>query len=301
MLVEMAVADAYAIAWEFTDKQMGFNDLSDFYQHPTYAELLPGQYTDDTQRAISNVEVLLSRDPGAPFNPMAYGCSLVEAYKRDPREGYSRGFQALLKSVDNGGLLLNNVKRTKASNGAVMGVAPLGFIHDVEGVKLAATIQAISTHHPSTAVHAQLIALSAHFFLHSVGSQTQLVEFLMDSADWLDKSDERSNWLGQMAEYHYDATKPTTIKASSISAYVAYAVSSGRFETLSDIIKDAVERGGDTDSAAASATAVASTSPEFNNDIPQHLLVKLDAANPGFGTEFLNDLENSVAEEPYAF
>ena len=73
---------------------------------------------------------------------------------------------------------------------------------------------------------------------------------------------------------------------------MTYAIN--RFSKLSDIILDAVARGGDTDSAAAVTVAVASCCPEIENDIPQHLFGMLDSANPGFGLDFLNNLESDL-------
>jgi len=294
MLKEMAVADAYAIAWEFTDAQTAQNDLKAFYQHPTYLELKPGQYTDDTQRAIANIKVLNGpRDLKVLLNPLSYAESYVDTYKRDPREGYSRGFQALLNSVDNGLQLITTVDRKRPSNGAVMGVAPLGFIQDIKELKLAATAQAISTHNPVTAVHAQIVALATHFFVYKVDYKASLLEFVDAYADWSSQAD-RVKWLGELTAFAMDGTRKTTIQASSISAYMVHVVNAAN--TLTDIIIDAVRRGGDTDSAAATPVAIASLCPDIENDIPQHLYGALDTANPEYGIDFLDDLERDLRE-----
>lgn len=291
MLVEMAVADAYAIAWEFTDKQTAENDLQGFYQHPSYIELKAGQYTDDTQRAIANARILVGRyDPEIIFNPYAYAESYLDSYRQDPREGYSRGYQAFLNSVSTGDEFLTKIVREKASNGSVMGVAPLGCLATVEQVKLASMIQAISTHHQSTVLHAQIVALAAHYFLHVKGPRSNMVEWLISELapgnmdDMFAWEDAVSMYGGTTGSY-----KRTTIAAASISSYMAYAVSN--LDSLTAIMKDAVARGGDTDSAAAVAVAVASCCPEITNDIPQHLIAAMDAANPGFGVDYLNALE----------
>lgn len=292
MLAEMAVADAYAIAWEFTDKQTGENNLQHFYQHPTYAALKPGQYTDDTQRAIANVEVMLTGNPMDLFTPISYACHYVDAYKRDRRDGYSRGFQALLDSVDDGAALLMNVRRNKNSNGSVMGVAPLGYISDVASVKLAAGIQALTTHNSNTIVDAQIVALAVHYLVHEIGDRSNMGDFIMEHVDWLDGAMDRKVWLGELSEYSMDALKPTTIKARSISAYAVHQVLTG--QSLSQIIKDAVRRGGDTDSAAACSVAIASCCPEIVNDIPVQLTLTLDQCNPNYGIGYLSTLENRL-------
>lgn len=289
MLVEMAVADAYAIAWEFTDQQNAENDLTDFHQHPTYLELKPGQYTDDTQRSIANAHVLLGA-PENKFNPLSYAQAYLEQVRMDPREGYSRGYQAFLNSVNHPYDFLVGIERTKFSNGSLMGVAPIGFLSDLREVKMAAMIQAITTHHPETVPHAQLVAMAVHYFLHIDDCPRKaLMDWLMLYSPF-QRTGDNEQWWNQVAAY--DQGGKTGIKASSISAYMVYAVST--FDTLSDIIHDAVQRGGDTDSAAAVSVAVASCCPEIINDIPHHLTASMDAANPNFGVQYMNELEHKL-------
>jgi ADP-ribosyl-[dinitrogen reductase] hydrolase len=289
MLVEMAVADAYAIPFEFTPHTEDRpNDLSRYYQHPSYAELSPGQYTDDTQRAIANAKVMLTWHPDDLFDPWAYAKSYLDTYKADPREGYSRRFQEFLKSVDTPLGFLRGVKRTAVSNGSLMGVAPLGFITDLQDLKYAALIQATTTHHQDTVIHAQLVAMAVYYFLQ--GGQTKnLRSWLMNNADWKDHTDDAYRW-SYLVDLHGKGGK-TTIKASSISSYMVYALENNF--TLQEIMLNSVERGGDTDSAAATSVAVASVCPEIKNDIPQYLI---DALEPGsqFGAGYLTDLERQL-------
>lgn len=292
MLVEMAVADAYAIGWEFArKKQTAPIDFSGFVQHPTYIELKPGQYTDDTQRAIANCMVMVERErPMDLFNPYTYAEAYLRAYRADPREGYSRGYQTFLKNVADADNFIMDISRTKISNGSLMGVAPLGLLPTIEMIKLASTIQAISTHHPATAIHAQLISLAVHYFNKGLGHKAYLKDWLVNNADWIDSNDDAYRWC-YLVDTH-DTGLGTSIKASSISSYMVYALST--FDTMSEIIYDAINRGGDTDSAAAVTIAVASCCDEIENDIPQHLIEAMDEANPGFGVDFLNSLEAEV-------
>lgn len=292
MLVEMAVADAYAIGWEFArKKQVSPIDFSGFVQHPTYIELKPGQYTDDTQRAIANCLVMTECErPIELFNPYTYAEAYLRAYRADPREGYSRGYQTFLKNVVDADNFIMDISRTKISNGSLMGVAPLGLLPTIEMIKLASTVQAISTHHPETATHAQLVSLATHYFDKNLGDKQYLKDWLMNNADWVDSSDDAYRWC-YLVDSH-DVGLGTSIKASSISSYMVWALST--FDTMSEIIYDAINRGGDTDSAAAVTIAVASCCDEIENDIPQHLIEAMDKANPGFGVDFLNSLEAEV-------
>jgi ADP-ribosylglycohydrolase len=292
MLVEMAVADAYAIAWEFARKQQTAPiDFKEFLQHPTYVELKPGQYTDDTQRAIANCLVMTSGGPMAEmFNPHTYVDAYLRAYCQDPREGYSRGYQAFIKGIPDADEFLMAISRTKESNGSVMGVAPLGLLPDTEIVKLAATIQAISTHHPITAVDAQIVALSVYYFNQGIDNKECLQGWLMNHVDWVNGRDDAYRWAYLVDQQ--DEGKPTTIKSSSISSYMVHALT--KFDKLSHIIYDAIDRGGDTDSAAAVSVAVASCCPDIENDLPKHLIDAMDVANPGYGVTFMESLEADV-------
>jgi len=290
MLVEMAIADAYAIAWEFTKDQTAPNDLSGYYQHPSYAALKPGQYTDDTQRAIGNCLALIeAKSRHELFNPRTYADAYIKAFKQDPRDGYSRGYQKFIETAHSPDDFIMDIRRGKASNGALMGVAPLGLLPDIQMVKLASLIQAITTHHQDAAIHAQIVALSVHY-LDNGGTKGNLRNWLMNNVDWQDGTDQAYRW-SYLVDSH-DRGLGTSIKASSISSYMVSALT--KFDTLSEIILDAVERGGDTDSAAATTVAVASCCTDIELDLPTHLYDQLDLANPGFGLEYLGDLEQKV-------
>ena len=252
MLLDMAVGDAYGIGFEFVERENwpGANDLSQMYQHPTYVELLPGMYTDDTQRAIANAEVVLA---GSYLDIRAYAEAYVNAYKRDPREGYSRRYQEYLKTHPDAKSFLLDLDRTAVSNGSLMGVAPLGFIKDIREVKLAAMIQAISTHSPETAVHAQVVALAAHYFLHELGEKKDLIEFLKANAD--------------VKEWDYITTKTskTTIRAKSVVNTMLTGIL--LHDNQRDLLRWAVDLGGDTDSAAATCLAVGSVCEEITENL----------------------------------
>jgi ADP-ribosylglycohydrolase len=291
MFLEMAVADAYAIGWEFTDKQFSTADLTKYVQHPEYLELEPGQYTDDTQRSIANALVLLSQRPADKFCPPAYADAYLGVYNNDPREGYSRGFQALLKGSKDANDFLIKCQRNKISNGSVMGVAPLGFIQDLQELKLASTVQAITTHHPSAAIHAQIIAMSVHYFVFKLGKREDLRSWLLANVDWVD-SNQANTWSAGVYEYD-DLNKKTSIAASSISRYAVWSVENQN--DLSEIIRDSCERGGDTDSAAACSVAIGSLCDQIQNNIPQILIDNLEPRGK-FGVEYLRSLDQRLLD-----
>src|SRR5690606_9982456 len=96
MLFEMAIADAYAVAFEFAEDEAPANDLLSYHRNPAFAELEPARFTDDTHRAIANAEVILGGD--GIFDPETYVRQYQEIYRRDPRYGYSRRYHAYLKA-----------------------------------------------------------------------------------------------------------------------------------------------------------------------------------------------------------
>ena len=105
MLLQMALADSYSIAFEFVEDSADRpNTLTEFYQHPKYKDMKPGCYTDDTQRALANALMVLeygkyqnNRTHAALFNPIAYVTAYQNIFRQDPRPGYSRRFEAFLK------------------------------------------------------------------------------------------------------------------------------------------------------------------------------------------------------------
>lgn len=284
MLFEMAVADAYAIPFEFV-KHTGDrpNDLKTYHRHPKYDELLTAQYTDDTQRSLANANVVLSHDP---FSPVSYAQSYVDTFKADPREGYSRGYQSFIKSVTTADEFLYKIRSDRASNGCVMGAAVLGYLPELWRVKLAAKVQTIVTHHPSAATHAQIVAIAAHALLKG-RKKADLHQLVMLHADWNSDKDEYHRWKDML-----DDTMGTSIKASSISAYAISACM--RHNKMSDIIFEAVERGGDTDSAAATAIAIASCTDEIENDLPAELVDGLE--NGAYGRDYLKSVDKQLTE-----
>jgi ADP-ribosylglycohydrolase len=279
MLYEMAIADAYAIPFEFV-KHTGDrpNDLRTYHRHPKYHELITGQYTDDTQRSLANADVILGRDPYSPFS---YAQSYVETFKSDPREGYSRGYQSFIKSVNSADEFLSKIRSDRESNGAVMGAAVLGFLPEAWQVKLAAKVQTITTHHPSAAVHAQVVALAAHWLLKGA-NKADLHQIVMLQADWNNDKDEYHRWKSML-----DDKLGTSMKASSISAYAISACM--RHDRMSDIIREAVDRGGDTDSAAATAIAIASCTDQIEKDLPQELVDGIE--NGLYGRDYLKQVD----------
>src|SRR5438105_2700822 len=97
MLLELAIGDAYGAGYEYADQARPNSPHNARYlQHPRHKGLKPGMYTDDTQMSIAVAELLVA---GTRWSAREIAAKFVEAFHRDPREGYARRFQAFLQQT----------------------------------------------------------------------------------------------------------------------------------------------------------------------------------------------------------
>ena len=260
MIFEMAVADAYAIPFEFVKDPQFPNDLKTYHQHPKY-DLKPSQYTDDTMRSMAVARWIIR---GHIHDPVNFISHLQAEYGKDPsRQGWSRGFQKLLEENyrDYPQYFMDKIHFRKASNGSIMGVAPCGYLHSIPEVKTAAMMQAISTHSWETVPYAQALALAAHYFIHDLGAKEDVFEFTHEHVDGQHPSD-HGIFLASIVG-------PVNMTAKDTSFAVMNLIYKN--DKLSDILRKAVDLGGDTDSVAALAVGIGSCCKEIENDLPKEL------------------------------
>ena len=260
MLKEMAVADAYAIAFEFVKKPAHANDLGRYYQHPRYP-LKPSWYTDDTQRALANARCVIANT----LAPSDWIASLQHTYKESPRPGYSERFQDFLeRNLDaEPDAWLTRIKPTH-TNGGIMGIMPLAFLpyRDVEqAVFNAVTI----THHDETAKWGQVLVNAGRYLLSKVGRIDEMDSYLRDTMPF---------YASEVRPRYLVPTGPVEMTARDTALKVLGLVMQER--TYSGIIKQGVALGGDTDSVCALAVAMATCGNDHENDMPDHLVRKLE-------------------------
>ena len=270
MIHETAIGDAYGLGWEFASgptAQTAPNDLSGYHVNPRYPEYPAGHYTDDTLRSLANAEVVLGSESGW-YDPAAYVAAYQRIHAADPRDGWSRGFQAHLKAHrDATPLEFMLALRRRATNGAVMGVAPLGYLPDENAVRLATAAQCISTHSGATVPAAQAIALAAHYLIHDKGPEDGLEDYLEREVDWADK-EECARILTRGS-----AVLPVPgMPAWTIAAGALFIFTDTGFTGMADRLRFAISRGGDTDSLGAVSMALCSCSREIPNDLPAALV-----------------------------
>lgn len=287
MLLEQGVGDAYGIAWEFCHGQKGPNDLTAFHQNPNYPEFPAGHYSDDTMRALANAEVVLG-DPSRWFDPLAYVERYQDAHRADPRQGWSRGFQAYLKAnTDATPTAFMKGLRRRATNGAVMGAVPLGFLPDEDSVRMACVAQTISTHHGSASSSAQTVALAAHYLLFDKGPSSEVLSYLESEVDWSSKSEAATILLGP------GSTCPRAeMPAWTIAAGAMFMLTDRDFTGLADRLRWIAGLGqnsrADTDSLAAVTMAICSCDRTIANDLPAELVDQLEDEA---GRERLRDVD----------
>jgi ADP-ribosylglycohydrolase len=274
MLVELAVGDAYAAAFEFVDRELTRDhQLGDYARHPRH-EGEPGRYTDDTQMSIAVAELLVSR---APFTRENLADGFVQAFQRDRRTGYARGFYEFMSGVKDGADFLARIRPTSDKNGGAMRAVPLGVCAQVADVVEKSALQARLTHDTTEGTTAAVaVSLMAHFFLYGLGERQELPAFLASYAPgppWAEP------WSGHVDVKGYSAAR------AALRIVLEH-------DRLSTMLEQAVRFGGDTDTVAAIALGVAACRRDVQNDLPQRLLLSLEAGT--YGREFLRDLDRQL-------
>jgi len=281
MLLWIAVGDAAAAATEYVDPSKHREvvieaiRLTGYAQNPEYRDLVPGRYTDDAQMSIAVAEALLS---GTPLTPRLFAEIFVRAFKRDPRPGYAKGFQAFLESVRDADHFLEEIRPNSEKNGGCMRAVPTGVLPTPEEVIEAATMQASVTHNtPEGLFAATAVGLMSHFALYHKDSFDTMHRFL---SHYLEES---------MARFVPDLLSPRKDPVIQPAHHTVHAVLYllQNYRTLADVLRGAILIGGDTDSVGAIALGIASARME--NDIPHVLIDKLEP-DSRYGVGFLRNL-----------
>lgn len=287
MLLRIAQADAYAVACEYVKKKEHpelFEEAFKFeryLQHPTYHKLKPGMYTDDTQMSIAVAEVLMSvSDPKyEDFADAFFRC-----FKRDERDGYSRGFQAILEEAKDSTHMRSLLKPDSNKNGAAMRSVPLGVLRKPDRIVELAALQAGITHQTWGGVNSSIaVALMSHFALYDRRGFDSMYGWCSQYLPAFEYF--REPWEGGVGH------KNTDKRNLGVGMCTAHAVHTLLVEekSLMGILRRTLEWGGDTDSVAAIAWGIASA--RYQDEVlPEFLERELEAqGNPQYGPRFLKD------------
>ncbi|HHV64108.1 MAG TPA: ADP-ribosylglycohydrolase family protein [Peptococcaceae bacterium] len=200
---------------------------------------LSSRFTDDTVLTLATIDSLLNRKP--------YEVSYQEWYKKYPQAGYGGSFR---KWAESDSLRPYN----SWGNGSAMRVGPIGYYYQTleEVLKEAKASAEVTHNHPEGIKGAQATALAV--FLAKEGrTKAQIKSMLEEMFNYdLDESlDEIRQW------YKFDVSCQGSVP-QAIRAFLE----STDFE---DAIRNAISLGGDSDTIACIAGAIAEA---FYRDIP---------------------------------
>lgn len=289
MLRFCAIADSFGSGFEYRSQEFIIeNNDFEYYRQHQLGELIAGQYTDDTQMSIAIALYLLDidlDDLSYDFNAQEIAKYFVDCFHRDPRKGYSKGFQKVLEETENPRIFLekiNNHGKT-TSNGGAMRAMPIGLHHDKEFVKRFSKFQAKLTHKGTGVLAAQAVALSVYYFKSLLGFPSGLPAFL-------------NRELGANVDWHWNGARVagTTDLGLKTARAAIHAVLNTR--SFTECIKLIVGWGGDVDSVAAIAAGIISVSQFHDKDIPENLIRDLEP-NGKYGWNYLVDLDKQLKEK----
>jgi ADP-ribosylglycohydrolase len=274
MLVELAVGDAYGAGFEYADRK-GTSDPQQarYVQHPRHRGTRPGMYTDDTQMSIAVAELLVEGRTWSPFNIAG---KFVEAFHRDPREGYANNFYHFLRQTTTAEDFLANIRPHSDKSGAAMRAGPIGVLNTIGTVLDYSRTQAAVTHNTPDGIHAaQAAALMTHYCLYDLGPKRRLGQFIeeMVPGQW------SAPWFG-------------TVKSKGWMSVRAAITAVQRNDSLAALLQDCIAFTGDVDTVATIALAAASCSAEYQHDLPERLLADLE--NGPYGRDYLADLDRRL-------
>ena len=297
MLLRIAQADAFAAAAEYVDRDKHASLIEDvnrferYIQHPTHADLRPGMYTDDTQMSLAVAEVLIDSHRliarGGVPGRSRFAESFFDCFKRDPRGGYSRGFQKILEGSSSSSDMLRRLVPDSDKNGAAMRSVPLGVIPDPRTVVRVATTQAEITHAtPGGTGSSVAVALMSHFSLYDPRGFSDVLGWGVQHCQCFEYF--RVPWKGPVTGGW--KTKDST--GLGVGINTAWAVHTLLVEetSLRGIMDRLIDWGGDTDSVAAIAWGIASA--RYKDEVlPEFLERDLETrGNPKYGPAYLRDL-----------
>jgi ADP-ribosyl-[dinitrogen reductase] hydrolase len=274
LLIELAIGDAYGAGFEYADRELirRRNDLSAYVKHPKH-RIIPGAYTDDTQMSLAIVEAILADDP---WTPEVLARHFVEVFKRDPREGYARGFFGFLQKVEDGAQFLKEIEPTSDKSGAAMRAAPIGIYPAISMVIKRSALQAALTHNTPDGINAAITSsLMTHYFLYELGPKKDLGQFLEQQV----RGQWAAPWVG-------------AVKSKGWMSVRAAITAIHQSDSLSKLLKMCIDFSGDVDTVATIALAAGSCCGEITHDLPDPLFEGLE--NGSYGRDYLCTLDDQL-------
>jgi ADP-ribosyl-[dinitrogen reductase] hydrolase len=300
MLLRIAQGDAYAMAREYV-KAVDFPEhvaeclkLERYLAHPSYHKLPPGTYTDDTQMSIAMAEYLIDAQCGCVLFPESmthegFIQRWFDTFKRDQRDGYSRGFQKLLEEAKSADELRLTLRADSTKNGAAMRSVPLGIIHNIDDLKAIAGLQASTTHATHEGITSSVaVALMSHYALYDRRDFPSMTGWMANHLPTCERFCEP--WVGPVQS----KCQHSPFDVGMNTAWAVHTLLTTQ-TTLIGTMKQVLKWGGDTDSVAAIAWGIGSA--RWREDIPAFFETDLEKLNgSSYGPEFLKSLGKRLME-----
>jgi ADP-ribosylglycohydrolase len=278
LLTFTAIGDAYGVCFEYAPREIirTHNNLAGYFPHHKY-QIGAGRYSDDTQMSIAVAEALLKLGEAASAHDFA--TSFVAAFQRDQREGYAGRFYEFLLTVTDADDFLARIRNDSDKSGGAMRAGACGLLGDVEMVKSVAARQAAVTHDtPDGIAAAQAAALMVYYLLYRLGPRRDLPHFLD----------------AHVRGYGWSRTHQGSVGAKGCDSVHAAVTALVRNQSVSDLLVDCVNFGGDVDTVAAIAMAAAACADDIVRDIPEPLWNGLE--NGRFGRDSLIELDRNLLD-----
>lgn len=286
MLIDIAIGDAYGAGFEFVDPEIveKNNTLERYYAHPK-STLEGGQYTDDTQMSLAIAELLIDEPV---WTPELIAHKFVKVYKRDPRDGYARGFQAFLEEVKDGEEFLAKIKPKSMRNGAAMRSVPLGYIEDIDELLHKAEMQAKITHDTHIGIlSSQAVALLSHYSLRNNHLGYNFIN-----------EDGHINFLKKHIGMQFSSCWMRKVGCDAYETVSGVATVLTHSFGRKEILTNSVALTGDTDSVASIANGIFKY-PVWMEDKTGYELPKFlfdDLENGSYGRDYILAVDSTLKE-----
>lgn len=231
----------------------------------------------------------IDRDPVVKLTAEHFAHCFFWAFKRDPRDGYSRGFQKILEEATSPTHLRQLITPNSTKNGAAMRAVPIGVIPDPFRVMSIAGIQAAVTHATGEGISSAVaVALMSHYALYDRRGFSSLTGWGNQYCPVFEYF--REPWVGPVKA-------PARHSSFDVGLNTAWAVHTLLVEetSLKGMMRRVLEWGGDTDSVASIAWGIASCRMQ-DEALPEFLERDLEPENSRYGVAYLKQLGKQLMD-----
>ena len=298
MLLGLAIGDALGKEYENIPRiQIHINDPLKGYKGGT------GIYTDDTQMSLAVAELMSSN---LPFNEETLASSLVYAYRRDKRSGYSSFTKTMLETSWCGMDFLKSVsgqdKLNRKSDGSSMRAVPVGLFPDTNEVIRHAQINSEITHsHPKAILASIGVALASHYSYYTYGDPSEIIRYVIKNlppidhnySSYLSSIDTLSNPDYQIILGKYSDYGPPYNDAKYVLGMVLFILKQFSQNPEAAIVHS-LRFGGDVDTTLSIILGIVMMNNTVDQ-IPQLLIDDLE--NGGYGKDHLMSIGKALDEK----